>query len=33
MVSIIVLARPIRSPRMPKTIPPVAQPIMKIVVA
>ena len=32
IVTSIVFARPIRSPRMPKMIPPIAQPIMKIVV-
>ncbi len=33
MVRIIVLARPMRSPRIPKTNPPIAQPMMKIEVA
>ena len=33
MVSTIVLARPTRSPMTPKTMPPVAQPIMKMEVA
>jgi hypothetical protein len=33
MVSTIVLARPQRSPMMPKMMPPVAQPSMKIIVA
>jgi hypothetical protein len=33
IVSSMVLARPIRSPKMPKIRPPIAQPRMKIVVA